>query len=179
MTIITAISSGGTVFYGYNDGHTLGDSPLPGEGCPWIRLGNWALGVSGSTAIFNILSHYAPDFSEHQASAADIVFKMRSLFIEYGLGKRGSDDVEDHYGIWCILVNVNGEIWDVDEALAYSRIPEGTLWARGSGTDYALGAAFVLAEQNVAPEARIITAIDAAIAHDLFCGGKSQVRTLA
>jgi hypothetical protein len=178
MTIITALSSAGKVFYGYNDGHTIGDSPFPGSACPWIRLGKWALGVSGSTGIFNVIGHHANDFDDG-ASASAIVFKLRALLVEYGFGRRDSDEAEDQYGIWCILVNADGEVWDLDEKLSYSRVPEGVLWARGSGTDYALGADFILSRQSILPETRVKLATDAAIALDLFCGGESHVFTLA
>jgi hypothetical protein len=178
MTIITALSSSGKIVLGHNDGHTVGDSPMPGRGYPWLRLGHWELGVSGSSGIFNVICHHATDFSESAGSAADMVFRLRSLLVQYGFGCRDNDEPEDRYGIWCILAHVDGQIWNIDEKLAYSQIPEGVLWARGSGGDYARGADFALSTLGVAPEARVRIATDAAIALDLFCGGASHVRTL-
>jgi hypothetical protein len=178
MTILTALKAADDIFYGYNDGQTVGDSPMPGQGCPWIVFGRWALGVSGSSGIFNVIRHHAADLVIDKASAADIIFKLRRILIEYGFGHRDDGEPEDRYGIWCILVNIDGEIWDVDDKLAYSSIPEGILWARGSGMDYALGADFVSSKQGLAPEVRIRVATDAAIALDLFCGGASHVRVL-
>ena len=178
MTIITALYSGGKVYFGYNDGMTIGDSPFPGKSCPWVRLGRWAIGVSGSTNIFNILGHHAHDFDDSQSSAANMVFKIRSLLIQYNLGGRDGEGFEDQYGIWCILANVDGEIWDLDNKMAYTEVQEGTLWARGSGTEYALGADFVSSQQGFSPEDRIKWATDAAIANDLYCCGQSKIQIL-
>lgn len=174
MTIITALASGGRVCFGYNDGHTCGDSPMPGKGCPWVKLGPWMLGLSGSSWTFNVIQRHAHAFENKSSSAADVVFELRSILDEHRLGRRDDDEVTDHYGIWCILINAAGEIWDIDERLAFSRIPDNVLWARGSGTDYALGADFVLSKQNVCIETRVKTATEAAIAFDLYSGGQSN-----
>jgi ATP-dependent protease HslVU (ClpYQ) peptidase subunit len=178
MTILTALASHDGVWLGYNDGHTIGDTPLPGVGCPWLNLGHWLLGVSGSSSAFSILDHHRGDFDSETNGVEEVVFRIRTTLLDYGMGRKEDDEVEIRFGIWCILVHPNGQIWDVDDALAFSRIPEDTLWARGSGSDYALGAEHALKALNSPPEIRIRHAVEAAIALDLFCCGSANVRLL-
>jgi hypothetical protein len=178
MTILTALAANGTVWFGYNDGHTIGDTPLPGSDCPWLKLGPWSLGVSGTSSAFSILNHHRGDFDSQSDDVEEVVFKIRTILLGYGMGGKADDEVELRFGIWCILIHLNGGIWDVDDALAFSRIPEDTLWARGSGSDYALGAEHALKALNSPPEMRIRLAVEAAIALDLFCCGSAHVRLL-
>ncbi|GAA4021230.1 hypothetical protein GCM10022280_22240 [Sphingomonas swuensis] len=178
VTILAALAVKNTVHFGYNDGHTVGDTPMPGEGYPWVWLGPWLLGVSGSSAAFAILCQHRERFADGCESIEALVLRIRLVLSESGIGQKDDDEVEFRFGVWCLLLHPRGEVWDLDDALAYSRIPEDTLWARGSGSDYALGAEHALKSFQVLAPERVRAAVEAAIALDLYCCGSGHVDVL-
>ncbi|GJL94891.1 MAG: hypothetical protein DHS20C05_12960 [Hyphococcus sp.] len=173
MTIICAIydSTAREVWLGCNDRSTIGDTPSPGVSSKWLKFGDWAIGLTGDESVYNEYLMLANDNFPKQSSNVLDVFKfLHSTYHEFNLGQQRGSDTSNSYGLDGILAHTSGRVWDFDNQLALSEIPENKLWACGSGVDYALGADFSICNTLSARE-RIEWAIKAAIALDIGCPG--------
>jgi ATP-dependent protease HslVU (ClpYQ) peptidase subunit len=178
MTIITALNDGQDTWLGYNDSLTIGDTIIQSTLNPWLRFNDWALGISGEPAQQNVLEHKKKNLLEAGNEPLGVIEAMRDIFSEYNHSVDEVDEAAPSYGIWCILAHKNGGIWDVASRLAITQIPENMLWARGSGTDYALGADSALQGLSLCAEERITKATQAAIDCDLYCPGAIRILKL-
>ena len=182
MTVICALSdkSSRAIWLGCNDGVTMGDTRMHGVCEPkWQQFGCWALGIAGSPLLGDVLETVRDDIPDNDASPSVIIQFLRVRFDECELGNRDEGDTSTSYPCSAILAHRDGRIWDVDSYLAIAALQPGTLWARGSGMEYALGADFPLASSNVTAEERVRNAIHAAIHYDTGCPGKAIVERLA
>jgi ATP-dependent protease HslVU (ClpYQ) peptidase subunit len=181
MTVIAAMSKDGVTCVGSNTGYTIANSSFIDSGvAPWIFFGDWALGVTGSMFVLNLLRrHFEKDKASLQR-VEEVVNKIRTLLFDADIGKKEGDDATWSYDIWCILVHKSGKIWDIDEGLCEAPIPIGRLWARGSGEQYALGAATALERFSSSIESTdtVKICVDSAIENDLYCKGTTFVRVL-
>ena len=175
MTIITALNDGQETWLGYNDGDTLGDTPIATSKQAWLKFEDWAFGSSGEAIQQDVLEYNVEKMSGAGSEPFRLVEKMRNLFQEYNHYVDKGKHAGPSYKIWGILAHKNGSIWDIGSDLALTKIPANTLWARGSGTDYALGAANALREYSLTPEEQITKATQAAIDCDLYCHGAAKV----
>ena len=181
MTVICALSDATSkeVWLGCNDGITLGDTRMPGvQQTKWRSFGGWALGMAGSPLFSDLLETVRDDFPTKDVSPAAIIRFMKAVFDDRELGTRDDDDSATNYSFSAILARRDGRIWDVDSYLAIAELQPGTLWARGSGMEYALGADFPLAGCDVTPEERIRNAVEAAIYYDTGCPGEAIIEQL-
>ena len=170
MTTIAAVTASGSTWFGWNSHATIGDTPVAGNE-PWISLGNWWVEVSGSSAQFDRIIRNTRELSIELNDAHDVVALLESV-----LDPVSDDDGEETYGIWSILIKDSSQLWDLDSSFALSAIPEGRIWSRGSGMDYALGAGFAAMHCGKRPEEALSIAIEAGISHDIWSPGASQVR---
>lgn len=174
MTIITALFDGTDTWLGYNDGATIGDTVVASVMKPWLLFDDWALGVTGESAQQDLIELNIDRLQDTGSEPLIITDKLRSVFTDYGHTSH-DDEAAPSFKIWCILAHRDGRIWDVDARLAITPIPQGLLWARGSGTDFALGADTVLRDLKISQEDRVIKATKAAIASDVYCAGDPKV----
>ena len=177
MTIITAFADAGDIWVGFNDQCTLGDTPLP-HGDKWLDLGGWAIGVSGASSQADAIARGRKAVELSSSDPFEFTAALQEILDEHENYIRGGDDVSRKYGIWSIIAHRSGVIWDLDSCLALTKIPKRTIWARGSGCDYALGAGHVLSFLDMPPEERVRRVTEAAIACDVTCPGKAVVRRL-
>jgi len=177
MTIITAISDGSSVWIGNNSAYTVGDIPLSGGFDPWVRFGDWALGVTGDSFQQDFLTLKSKTLSKPDMSPYALMENIRTMFIDSYISIARDNHASASFGIWCILVNKDGRVWDVDNHLALSQIPINKVWARGSGMDYALGADFAISEigNDLSPLERVRACTQAAIINDISCPGDTVV----
>ena len=73
--------------------------------------------------------------------------------------------------MWGMFVHKDGGIWDFDSRLTLTPVAPDTMWARGSGGDFALGADHVAKAAGQSAEARMKSAVAAAMALDISCPG--------
>ncbi len=178
MTIICALydKSEDQVWLGCNDRATIGDTPAPGSENKWLKFGNWALGLSGSECVYRHYLQLSEDkFPKTTESVLDVFDFLRSRYSKYNLGQQKNNDTSNSYGVEGMIVHSKGGIWDFDTHLALSEVPANRLWGGGSGIDYALGADFVMQQQNLLAQERITLAVNAAIELDVGCPGKAIV----
>jgi hypothetical protein len=180
LTIICALSDKetGEVWLGCNDGMTIGETRLPSVMSKWLRFGDWALGVSGIGLAHNVLQMNAGKFPRRAQSPLDIILHIKTAFAEFDLGAKEEGDVALSYDVSCLLAHAGGRLWDMDFRLATDEVPAGTLWARGSGMDFALGADFALRQSGLAARDRIQNAVEAALFYDTGCPGSALVEVL-
>ncbi len=181
MTVICALSeqSSGEVWLGCNSGMMVGDTRLPSAVSKWSRFGNWALGISGIGLAYNVLQMSAEKFPNEALSPLDVILHIKTTFAEFDLGVKEDGEVALTYDVCSLLVHRNGRIWDMDFRLAVDEIPAGTLWARGSGMDFAIGADYPLRAAGISAEDRVRNAVEAAIFYDTNCPGQALVEQLA
>lgn len=178
MTIITAISDGSKVWTGNNSAFTIGDTPITAFFDPWVRFGNWALGVTGDSFQQDFLTLHSEKLSKHKQSQYDLIDNIRHLFLEGYISKSSETHASASFEIWCILLHKDGRMWDVDNHLALAQIQKTKVWARGSGLDYALGADFAVMEldENISIPERIRICTQAAIKNDIGCPGEPVIK---
>jgi len=181
MTVICALSdvTTGAVWLGCNDAMTIGDTRMPGGLSKWLRFGDWAIGISGIGLANNILRMKGETFSVEAQSPLDVVLHLKAAFADFDFGNKDQGDAATSYDASFLLAHCDGRVWDIDSWLGIDEIPAGTLWARGSGMEFALGADFSLRQTSASTEDRIHNAVEAAIFYDTGCPGRPIVEHLA
>jgi ATP-dependent protease HslVU (ClpYQ) peptidase subunit len=170
MTVICALHLPGQgTWIGSDRQVTVGDTPLMLER-KFVSLGRWWVGVSGSMTTLNLLDEleragYCPD----SPSALWEVIRERmdragySTSTERDGGPKGYDQA---------FIAADGDgVWDINGRGSIVRVPDGKVWARGGGGDYAIGAGLAYREMDVAPRTVIEKAVRAAVDSDICCGG--------
>lgn len=174
MSIICAMSIEGETAIASNSGYILAqDSKIADGADKWIFFQGWALGVTGTMLGLNVLRSDLLKADSTFDTEKDVVIEIGKILTEYDIGYKPNEDATWDFGVNCILVSADGRIWDIDCSLCLGPIPAGTLWARGSGEKYALGAASALTQNDPNAEALKIVAASAqaAIDCDLYCPG--------
>ncbi|MBL1431096.1 MAG: hypothetical protein COA60_006260 [Robiginitomaculum sp.] len=176
MTIITALSDGKSVWVGYNNACTVGDTPIF-EQHHWIYFGDWGLGLSGGGRQKNILEWNIAKLEKHSKTPLTVVNTIRNIFQDEGVSKTDSNSATPSFGMSGILVNKDAGVWDVDHRLALAKIQNNKLRARGSGIDYALGADFaaLAIDPQLNHQQRVRIATEAAISCDSYCPGEAII----
>jgi len=173
MTIITALADESSIWLGNNNAVSMGETPITGLD-PWLKFGDWALGVTGNSFQQDFLESNIQQLEEKSSTPLQLSMFIRTLFLDNYISLDGGTAGTAEFGIWCILVNRTGDIYDLSAHMSLTKIPKNRLWARGSGIDYALGADF--ATLQVAPKTsikdRVRIATEAAIYNDTTCPGE-------
>jgi ATP-dependent protease HslVU (ClpYQ) peptidase subunit len=179
MTVIVALNNGREILIGYNNGSELGGTPVEGLSNPWIVFGDWALGVTGESSVQRLLASDLETYAGDQMSEWKLINFINDKLLEKYIGSKSDTENVTTFGIYCILVNANGKIWDVSSCLSLTEIEKGKLWSRGSGSDYALGAGFAFDRINSSLSQRDVLklCVEAAIQNDIYCVGQAVVKS--
>lgn len=178
MTIIAAICSDRRTIIGYNDGLERGGTPILGTSLPWIFFNDLAFGITGESSVQRLLSYKIREFAEIGSDPHVFIDAVRQILTDNYVGSKDDSDFVTTYGIYSILVHKDGRIWDVGGCLSLTEIPHDTLWAQGSGADYAMGAFHALesVKSKIATERKLKICIEAAIKNDIHCVGIASQR---
>jgi len=177
MTIVTALFADGILATGHNDGTSIGDTKLPISESKWVSFGDWMLGISGESAAQAAFEHGGGAVDAGTTDAFILCGMLKQILLDNGIWRKPKRDSVMSFGISCVLAHRAGRVWDVDHKFTLTGVPEGTLCARGSGMDFALGAAHALRQMRDVPgvEEQVRIATEAAVAHDVHCPGKAVV----
>ena len=179
MTVIAAQCLNEEILLGYSDGAELGGTPVAGTSIPWIFFGAWALGITGVSAAQRVLSYELKSKVDDGFQVDDVINCINGILVDNYFGSKDDGENVMSFGIYSILVNKDGRVWDVGGCLTFTQIPEGAVWAQGSGADYVIGADHALRKHsvNLSDNDRLIACLEAAIANDLYCIGNPVVRS--
>ncbi|MGF1544623.1 MAG: hypothetical protein ACFB00_09015 [Parvularculaceae bacterium] len=177
MTIICAVydPDAGKFWLGCNSGSLVGDTIIPEHRTKWLRFANWAIAFSGSGVADDALETERGKFPNQATDVHQVTAFIRASFERYDLGEK--DDGAKDFGVSGLIAQTGGMLYDVDGRLSLGRIPEGTMWARGSGMDFALGADMAMKTKGFGPQERLETAVLTAIDLDSGCPGEPIVES--
>ncbi len=179
MTIIVALADKKYTWLGHNDAATLGNTPMTNLN-PWVRFGSWALGLSGNSALQQTLESHVSELEACDNNPSSVIKAMKSIFRARRISGFDTAKTKHKLGIWCILINDNGSIWDIDQDLSFTKIPAGVLCAAGSGGRYAKGAdhATIHISCLISAKTRVSLAVNSAIVNDVTCPGSAVITQL-
>ena len=168
MTVIVALFDNSQLWLGSNSQGTVGATRLPGHESKWRFYGDWAIAFTGSGFPSEALAAKATDFPGKAEDHQQVTAYIRDVFEHFDIGEQKKMKNFDAQGL---IVHRGGRIFDMDQYTSMSEVPKGTMWARGCGMDYALGADEVSKALSQTPEDRIRRAVEASIALDCDCPG--------
>lgn len=166
MTIVCALHATSETWIG-SDTQITEDGLRIVHQTKWVIEGTTALGYAGHGRTYNLLEDRKGDIlvtADPEAVAKRLAAALRDAGF-----KPAEKDSWSEWGGTFLLATPHG-IWDYDATLCHS--PVGPFWARGSGRQFALGAAHALMRSGSAWSAIVPAALAAACALDTYCGGK-------
>jgi ATP-dependent protease HslVU (ClpYQ) peptidase subunit len=127
-----------------------------------VKNGQYLLGAAGDVRAINILAYaFTPPKAVDLTGVrldrfitSKFVPALRSCFEDHGYAARESKEQAQHGSV--ILVIVNGQIYEIGEDYAWVRDTTG-IYSFGSGGDYALGAMYAKAGEEVAAQGVVET----------------------
>ena len=177
MTILCAVydADARKFWLGCNSGGLVGDTILPEHGTKWLRFTKWAVAVSGLGIVRDLLEAERAKFPNQSSDISQVSNFIRTTFGKYEFGEM-SEGAKD-YDICGLIAHSEGTLHHLDRRLSASRIPQGAMWACGSGMEFALGADMALKTKGFSAQERIETAVLAAIDLDSGCPGEPIVES--
>lgn len=176
MTVIAAISNGTRTCIG-SDTIAVNNGTVMHNGPKWIVAEDlaWAVGHAGCKRTFTLLSQAGSTLFAGCSNEQHMVDRLREIML-------GDNYNTDSYkGPKCFgeqfIIASPSRVWSVSTCLGLLTIPNGELWADGSGRAYALGAGNFGGHHD--HMARLHAALEAAIRYDDGCGEPTWTRGLS
>ena len=172
MTIICAYrdSKAGKTWLGSNSRALVGDTIISGDLSKWSFYGDWAIAFSGRGITTDVIAADEKQFPKKSDSIHEVVAFIRKSLRAADIGKEDEEGAMD-FATSGLIVHSDGRIYDVDGHLSVAPINADALWACGSGMEYALGAAHVLAGHGLSIREIVLKSLEAAISLDSGCPG--------
>ena len=174
MTIICALRANGETWIGSDTQATECGQRSVANVEKWIVQDGFALGVCGALAFLNVLQEHAHEIEPSWTGARLWRWAVGHL-TTFGVEPKKEPGVAPW--VDCSLIFATTE--RVLQICAFGGVVDfsaGEFCARGSGDEYALGAAYAMQGQKC--EDVMKTAIKAAVFNDTGCGGEVWVRRL-
>jgi len=175
MTCIVGVVENGTIYMGADSQVTAGwnryqlAKSMPKVFCK----GELVIGVCGNLRTLNVLQHSFTPPAHHPTEMDDLTFVaitlvdcLRETFKAAGVAKI-SESVEENGGS-TFLVGYRGQLYEIGSDWSTVQCASQYV-AIGSGQDFAYGVLF--ATDKMKPRKRITTALEAAVAFNIGCGG--------
>jgi len=149
------------------------------NGPKWIVREPWAVGVAGHLRTINVFHHHANELLGNLPDPYEFSRRARDLLKSDGYGEGKDTDGPPQFGQMILLARP-AAVWTVGADFSVMPLPEGKLWAEGSGRDLAIGAAHALLSVHGGLSERDVVrhAVEAAIIHDSNCGGSPWIAEL-
>lgn len=176
MTIICALRSNGDTWIGSDTQSTTSSERQQPQTPKWIIWDGFALGVCGTLAFLCLFQEHVKEIQPDWSGVKLWRWAMDHL-IAFGV----EPEKKPGYSPWvdCSLIfATTGRVVSVCPAGGALDYSAGEFCARGTGDEYALGAAYAMGSHTTKPEEIMTTAIEAAMLYDTSCGGKVWVRKL-
>lgn len=171
MTIVCALydPKEATFWLGCNSSALIGQTKLPENRSKWIRLADWSIALTGAGFAEAAIKAERPKFPNTTDDVQKVIEFLLATFDKFNIGEK--EEGYTDFSLSGLLVHKSGLFFDLDSRLSVSPIPEGILWARGTGMEYALGADEVSKQRDIPADERIEYAVKAALALDTECPG--------
>lgn len=142
----------------------------------WSIAGSHAVAFAGAGRANDLMRRWVRETNFATfADPLDVATALRDALKadEWGALKNSGDPLS--FDVEALYASQRGA-WDIDAGFSINGVDAGVLVARGSGIEYAYGAAHALRGRPA--ETVLRAAIDAAIAHDTGCGGEPFIHLL-
>ena len=160
MTTIVGVQGQGWAVVGYDSRVTEenGRSYVLGRGSSKVvKNGQYLLGAAGDVRAINILAYaFAPPKAGDLVGVrldrfmtSKFVPALRECFEEHGYAAKETKEQAQHGSV--VLSIVNGQIYEIGEDYAWVRDTTG-IYSFGTGGEFALGAMYAKAGENLAAE---------------------------
>jgi ATP-dependent protease HslVU (ClpYQ) peptidase subunit len=148
-------------------------------GAKWIMREPWAIGIAGHLRTVNLAEANADQLLGELPGVYEFARRMRDLLKADGFHEDAEDRGPLEFGQTTMLAHPTG-LWTLGSDFSFIRIPDGQLWAEGSGRELALGAghALLTRDPGIRSEEAVQRAIEAAIHFDTASGGEVWIRRL-
>ena len=183
MTTIIAVQGPDWAVVGYDSRVTEegGRSYILGRGsAKVVKNGQYLLGAAGDVRAINILAYaFAPPKALDLTGVrldrfmtSKFVPALRECFEDHGYAAKESKEQASHGSV--VLAIANGQIYEIGEDYAWVRDTTG-IYAFGSGADYALGAMYATAGDDLALQG--VTKTERAVREALAVAAKLDIGT--
>jgi ATP-dependent protease HslVU (ClpYQ) peptidase subunit len=165
----------------------VGSDTLVCNGClkqdfgpKWIVHEPWAIGVAGHLRTVNLIERNIETLAGGLKDAYEFASRARDAMKSDGYHGDTDERGPIGFGGTLVLASAAGA-WVIGSDFSITPIAPGAAWAEGSGREIALGAIHALQSLQVrlAPDDILRRAIDAAMALDMNCGGRTWVQQVA
>lgn len=174
MTIICGIATDDGTFIGSDTLLCAGSRVF--EGIPkWYCYRNWAVALAGDWRAANIVNNNKEFLLAKLKNENEFIDRLYELLEEKDIGKLTEGDFTRNFGQNILLAKKDGPVFDIDIYLSITEMPFNELVARGTGQDFAIGAAYIA---KGSPENIMKKAIEAACEYSTDCGGEIFLKKL-
>lgn len=185
MSIVCAVQENGKTFVAWDNfaQHNGTIIPTVGDLGKFVFLGDWAVGSVGECRAYNVFAENEFDGAfVNEVKTDDIeqfMVWLRGLLRDDGFTAEEGSSAFTVKGTDFLVAHKTRGVWSVGNDFSYDRIVPGRVWAIGSGTNYVLGAAYVLNyPDGLGTEAKLKTCCMAACELSPYCTEPITVREL-
>lgn len=177
MTIICALHEPGVGTWIGSDRRREFDG-VPVDVCTkWSGQHGKALGLSGNGRAVTIL-HATAERILAEPTPLDALRLMWDVLERDGFKPENNEQFGKVFRVWSIIATPES-IHGIASNGCITEVPSGVFWADGSGEKQARGAAWAMMNScGCRPEDVVRTAVRAAIANDIWCGGEPFIHLL-
>lgn len=151
----------------------------------WVtHPSGWAAGAAGHYATITLMQDRADLLFRNLLTPDQFLERLRGVLHKSGFSPMADEPGPITWGNMTVMLAHPTGLWDFDGTLSFYRIPAGTIWAAGSGKEYAFGAGSALQgiERDLAvtipPEDLVQRSLRAAMERDVASGGNAWVHHL-
>lgn len=173
MTTLVGLHYPGRGTWFGSDSRATSDNLKIGPIVKWVRHGRWAVGCAGDLKTLNIMQTETDALLNGARSASEISKRMERMLATHNFSAASDGFGPPAWGQSFLIASDEG-LWDMDMTLSLFQVPGGTLWATGSGRDFALGAGFASVEEKD-PRRRVELAVNAAMTFDVMSGHGAHI----
>ena len=139
----------------------------------WFIYDQWAVGCSGETRCMNVIEARCDDIFSGIDGPFEFSENLSTVLRDEGFGNTAKENESGpiNFGYELILASPRA-IWSFDGVLGFDPQQNGKITACGAGDTLALGAAYAAAALGCPAETIVRLAIEAAMAHSIYCGGE-------
>ncbi|MDQ7250505.1 hypothetical protein [Dongia sedimenti] len=148
-------------------------------GPKWLLQEDWAIGVAGHLRTVNLVEHHIESMLRDLNDPYEFALRVREIMKSDGYRASEEEIGPLTLGGALMLARPHGA-WVIEADFSITPIAPGAAWAEGSGREVCMGALHVLLTSGggLAPRDIVQRALDAAMALEVNCGGRTWIHQL-